>query len=217
MGQLAGSFAIGCFSFYPTKNMTTGEGGMLTTNDDELAHKVKALLAHGIDKSTYEREDKEKSWFRSASRIGYNFRMSNILAAIGVEQLKKLPDMNQKRQDISARLTKALDEIPEIQTPVERPENKHVYQMYTIRIQEGIDRDAFVRGLNEKGVGASIHFYPPVHHMKPYQGDQYRKDDLSVTEQVILEIVTLPMYPQMSDDDLGYMVDSIREIITALG
>jgi len=217
MGQLAGSFAIGCFSFYPTKNMTTGEGGMLTTNDDELAHKVKALLAHGIDKSTYEREDKEKSWFRSASRIGYNFRMSNILAAIGVEQLKKLPDMNQKRRDISARLTKILDEIPEIQTPVERPENKHVYQMYTIRIQEGIDRDAFVRGLNEKGVGASIHFYPPVHHMKPYQGDQYRKDDLSVTEQVILEIVTLPMYPQMLDDDLGYMVDSIRETITALG
>ena len=216
-GQLAGSFAIGCFSFYPTKNLTTGEGGMLTTNDDELAHKVKALLAHGIDKSTYEREDKEKSWFRSASRIGYNFRMSNILAAIGVEQLKKLPDMNQKRRDISARLTKALDEIPEIQTPVVRPENKHVYQMYTIRIQESIDRDAFVRGLNEKGVGASIHFYPPVHHMKPYQGDQYRKDDLSVTEQVILEIVTLPMYPQMSDDDLGYMVDSIRETITALG
>ena len=216
-GQLAGSFAIGCFSFYPTKNLTTGEGGMLTTNDDELAHKVKALLAHGIDKSTYEREDKEKSWFRSASRIGYNFRMSNILAAIGVEQLKKLPDMNQKRRDISARLTKALDEIPEITTPVERPENKHVYQMYTIRIQEGIDRDAFVRGLNEKGVGASIHFYPPVHHMKPYQGDQYRKDDLTVTEKVILEIVTLPMYPQMSDDDLGYMVDSIRETITALG
>jgi len=216
-GQLAGSFAIGCFSFYPTKNLTTGEGGMLTTNDDELAHKVKALLAHGIDKSTYEREDKEKSWFRSASRIGYNFRMSNILAAIGVEQLKKLPDMNQKRRDISARLTKALDEIPEITTPVERPENKHVYQMYTIRIQEGIDRDAFVRGLNEKGVGASIHFYPPVHHMKPYQGDQYRKDDLSVTEQVILEIVTLPMYPQMSDDDLGYLADSIREVITDLG
>jgi len=216
-GQLAGSFAIGCFSFYPTKNLTTGEGGMLTTNDDELAHKVKALLAHGIDKSTYEREDKDKSWFRSASRIGYNFRMSNILAAIGVEQLKKLPEMNQKRRDISARLTKALEDIPEIKTPVERPENKHVYQMYTIRIQEGIDRDAFVRGLNEKGVGASIHFYPPVHQMKPYMGDQYRKDDLSVTEQVILEIVTLPMYPQMSDDDLGYMVDSIREIITALG
>jgi perosamine synthetase len=215
-GQLTGSFAIGCFSFYPTKNLTTGEGGMLTTNDDELAHKVKALLAHGIDKSTYEREDQEKSWFRSASRIGYNFRMSNILAAIGVEQLKKLPEMNQKRREISAQLTKALDDIPAIQTPVERPENKHVYQMYTIRIQEGIDRDQFVRELNEKGIGASIHFYPPVHHMKPYLGDQYRRDDLSVTERVVQEIVTLPMYPQMSEDDLGYMVESIQESITAL-
>lgn len=215
-GQLTGSFATGCFSFYPTKNLTTGEGGMLTTNDTELAHKVKALLAHGIDKSTYEREDQEKSWFRSASRIGYNFRMSNILAAIGVEQLKKLPEMNQKRRDISAQLTKALNEIPAIQTPVERPGNKHVYQMYTIRIREDIDRDEFVRSLNGKGIGASIHFYPPVHHMKPYQGDQYRRDDLSVTEQVIQEIVTLPMYPQMSEDDLKYMVESIHESITAL-
>ena len=215
-GRMTGSFDVGCFSFYPTKNMTTGEGGMLTTNDDELAHKVKALLAHGIDKSTYEREDKEKSWFRSATRVGYNFRMSNILAAIGVEQLKKLPDMNQMRRERAAQLTEALTEIPEIKTPVERPENKHVYQMYTIRIHEGVNRDAFVRGLNEKGIGASIHFYPPVHHMKPYLGDQYRRDDLSVTEQVIQEIVTLPMYPQMSDADLAYMVDSIQETISAL-
>ena len=112
-GQLTGTFDMGCFSFYPTKNLTTGEGGMLTTNDDHLAVKVKSLLAHGIDKSTYEREDKEKAWYRSASRIGYNFRMSNILAAIGVEQLKKLPDMNRMRRDLSHQLTEALAEIPE--------------------------------------------------------------------------------------------------------
>ena len=122
-----------------------------------------------------------------------------------------------KINEIIDYLNNELKDVKGIEIPFEAEHCKHVYQMYTIRIQEGIDRDAFVRGLNEKGVGASIHFYPPVHHMKPYQGDQYRKDDLSVTEQVILEIVTLPMYPQMSDDDLGYMVDSIRETITALG
>ncbi len=215
-GRLTGTFDIGCFSFYPTKNLTTGEGGMLTTNDDQLAFKVKALLAHGIDKSTYEREDKEKAWYRSASRIGYNFRMSNILAAIGVEQLKKLPEMNRMRRDLAARLTEALAEIPEVLAPVERPENKHVYQMYTVRVKEGLDRDEFVRNLNKKGIGASIHFFPPVHHMPPYSGEEFKRDDLPVTEEIIREIVTLPMYPQMAADDLAYMIDSIQDTVSEL-
>ena len=215
-GRLTGTFDTGCFSFYPTKNLTTGEGGMLTTNDDQLALKIKALLAHGIDKSTYEREDKDKAWYRSASRIGYNFRMSNILAAIGVEQLKKLPEMNRMRRNVASRLTEALAEIPEVEAPIERPENKHVYQMYTVRIKEGLDRDEFVRSLNKKGIGASIHFFPPVHHMTPYLGQDFRRDDLSVTEEVIREIITLPMYPQMTSDDLAYMVDSIRNTASEL-
>lgn len=214
-GRLTGTFAVGCFSFYPTKNLTTGEGGMLTTDNDDLAAKVKALLAHGIDKSTYEREDAEKSWFRSASLVGYNFRMSNILAAIGVEQLKKLDEMNQLRRDRAARLTAALAEIPEITPPVEKPGNTHVYQMYTVRVAEGLDRDGFVRGLNQRGVGASIHFFPPVHHMKPYR-EGYRMDDLAVTERVIREIVTLPMYPQLSWEDLDAMVDAVKETLAEI-
>ena len=215
-GQLTGTFGVGCFSFYPTKNLTTGEGGMLTTNDDQLAGRVKSLLAHGIDKSTYEREDTEKAWYRSASRVGYNFRMSNILAAIGVEQLKKLDQMNLMRREVADRLTAALADIPEITPPVERPENKHVYQMYTVRLAEGLDRDAFVRSLNDKGVGASIHFFPPIHHMKPYKDGKYRQDDLPVTEKVIQEIVTLPMYPQMSEEELNYLIESIKNSLLEL-
>ncbi len=214
--RLTGTFGVGCFSFYPTKNMTTGEGGMLTTNDDQLAHKVKALLAHGIDKTTYEREDKEKSWFRSASRIGYNFRLSNILAAIGVEQLKKLDVMNAKRRSLAILLTQGLSEIQEITPPSEKPGNKHVYQMYTVRVNQNLDRDQFVRSLNGKGIGASVHFYPPVHHMAPYQGDNYRRDGLEITEKVIREIVTLPMYPSMMDDDIHYIVQSIKEVLFEL-
>lgn len=215
-GKMAGSFGVGCFSFYPTKNLTTGEGGMLTTDNDDLAGKVKALLAHGIDKSTYEREAKEKSWFRAASLIGYNFRMSNILAAIGVEQLKKLPEMNRKRQVNSDTLTKGLSSIPGVQVPTEKPENKHVYQMYTIRVNPDI-RDDFVRQLNSRDIGASIHFFPPVHEMVPYRGPEFRKDDLPVTEKVIREIVTLPMYPQMEEEDISYLVDSVKETLLNLG
>ena len=215
-GKMTGTFGVGCFSFYPTKNLTTGEGGMLTTDDDDLARKVKALMAHGIDKTTYERESKEKAWFRAASLIGYNFRMSNILAAIGVEQLKKLPEMNLKRQVNSTKLTLGLSSIPGVQVPIEKPENKHVYQMYTIRVNPEI-RDEFVRQLISKGIGASIHFFPPVHQMVPYKGPEFRKDDLPVTEKVIREIVTLPMYPQLVDDDITYLVDSVRETLTNLG
>jgi perosamine synthetase len=211
-----GTFGVGCFSFYPTKNLTTGEGGILTTNDSELAQKVKALLAHGIDKTTYEREDKEKSWYRSATYIGYNFRMSNLLAAIGVEQMKKLPEMNQRRREIAAVFNAALAGIDELAAPVELPENKHVYQMYTVRVKGGLNRDDFVRELNQEGVGASVHFYPPVHHMKPYAGDQYRRGDLSVTEKVIDEIVTLPMYPQMKKDEIEYLIESIEKVIQRL-
>ncbi len=215
-GQKTGTFGVGCFSFYPTKNMTTGEGGILTTNDDALAQKVKALLAHGIDKTTYERENREKSWYRSASYIGYNFRMSNILAAIGVEQLKKLEEMNDRRRQLASEISDSLADISEISLPVERPENKHVYQMYTIRVKGGINRDSFVKRLNEKGIGASVHFYPPIHLMTPYKDGRYRKGDLSVTEKVMGEIVTLPMYPQMEAEDVRYMVESVRGTILEL-
>ena len=211
--QKTGTFGVGCFSFYPTKNLTTGEGGILTTNDEELAQKVKALLGHGIDKTTYEREDKEKSWYRSATYVGYNFRLSNILAAIGVEQMKKLPEMNQRRRKIAAVLNDGLADIEDLVPPVEKPENKHVYQMYTVRVRAGLDRDDFVRSLNEIGVGASVHFYPPVHKMKPYAGNKYRRGDLSVTERVMDEIVTLPMYPQMTEEELNYLIESVKKVI----
>ena len=215
-GQMAGTFGVGCFSFYPTKNMTTGEGGLLTTDDDKLAQKIKALLAHGIDKTTYEREDKEKSWYRSASYVGYNFRMSNILAALGVEQLKKLQDMNARRRDLAAEFSSRMADISEIKLPVEKPENEHVYQMYTIRLAGSLDRDVFVKSLNDKGVGASVHFYPPVHMMPPYRGDRYKRGDLSVTEKVMNEIVTLPLYPQMEEEDVTYLVKAVRETVREL-
>ena len=93
-GNQAGSYDIGCFSFFPTKNITTGEGGMLTTNDDDLADHIRSLCAHGIDSTTFKREKEARPWIRIASRLGYNFRMNNLLAAIGVEQMKKLENIN---------------------------------------------------------------------------------------------------------------------------
>lgn len=215
-GKKTGSFAVGCFSFFPTKNITTGEGGMLTTDDEKLAEKVRALLGHGISSTTFKREKAERPWFRSASYAGYNFRMSNILAAIGVEQMKKLDLMNQKRREHAAYLNDALKDINEISLPVEIDSRKHVYQMYTIKV-ENIDRDRFVKELRKKGIYASVHFDPPV-HLQPYYMENYLLPDgsLPVTTLVCSRIVTLPMYPGLTQSDLDHIADVIRNCLGSM-
>src|SRR3989344_1758997 len=136
-----GSFGIGCFSFFPTKNLTTGEGGMITSNDDEFIERVKLLIAHGAVK------DKERNWYRDSVIPAYNFRMSNLNAAIGVEQLKKLDLMNEKRREHADYYNKNI-KIEEIDLPVEASRCRHVYQMYVIKVDEKI-RDKLVNYLRE--------------------------------------------------------------------
>lgn len=206
-----GSFATGCFSFYPVKNMTTGEGGMLTTDNEKLAETTKALRAHGIESSTFEREKKTKPWQRAATYAGYNFRMPDILAAIGLVQLKKLDKMNEMRIKNAKYLNKNID-FDEIEKPEEAKKAKHVYQMYTIKVNN-IDRTEFVLKLREKGIGASVHFDPPVHLQPYYMKMGYKKGDFPVTEKVSANIVTLPMYPQMKKEQLDYVIQNIGEVI----
>lgn len=203
-GKKTGSFATACFSFFPTKNITTGEGGMLTTNDDILAEKVRALKGHGILTTAS---------LRSADYAGYNFRMSNILAAIGVEQLKRIEELNARRREHAAYLTEKLSKIPEIQTPVERKFNKHVYQMYTIKVGEEINRDEVVKGLRKAGIGASVHFDPPVHLQPFYKKAGHTGKELPVTEKVAKTIITLPMYPQLKIKELDYIINQVQKII----
>ena len=123
---------------------------MITTNDDKLAQMARALISHGIDSSTYEREKHEMPWFRSAVMPGYNCRMSNVLAALGVEQMKKLRTMNQARRDNALYLVNGLKDIDHIEMPVEAENCVHTYQMFTIKLDKYIDRDTFVKTLNKK-------------------------------------------------------------------
>ncbi|MCA9060526.1 MAG: DegT/DnrJ/EryC1/StrS family aminotransferase [Planctomycetaceae bacterium] len=221
-GQKTGSFGHGCFSFFPTKNMTVGEGGMLTTNDDDLARRARALLGHGVDQTTYQREKQINPWFRSASTIGYNFRLSNILAAIGVEQLKKLDDMNQRRRTIAAHYRQRLAEVDGVTIQAEPAECTHVYQMFVIRIADDRNRDEVVRELNRRGIGASVHFSPSVHQMTPYEKTTALQILLPVTEAVADSCITLPMYPTLSIDDADRVCDELTSVLsqqpaTALG
>jgi dTDP-4-amino-4,6-dideoxygalactose transaminase len=203
-GKQTGRWGIGCWSFYPTKNITTGEGGMLTTTDGALADKARALAGHGVASSTWAREKKEKPWLRAATYAGFNFRMSNLQAALGVVQLRKLDRMNEARRRHAAQYNALLDQRF-FDLPVEAPGRKHVYQMYTIKLKKG-DRTKFLAELRGQGIGATVHFDPPV-HTQPFYAEAYNSAKLAlpVTNKVAEGIVTLPIYPGMSEDDVSFV------------
>tara|TARA_B100001123_G_scaffold445373_1_gene596770 strand:- start:1043 stop:2167 length:1125 start_codon:yes stop_codon:yes gene_type:complete len=212
-GKQAGSFGTGCFSFFPTKNITVGEGGMLTTNDSEIANRVKCVMAHGINKTAPEQQSKNKPWRRIASDIGYNFRLTNFQAAMGVVQMDKLESMNSKRIKNAELYNGLLSEKDNIITPVVVPGNKHVYQMYTIRLKNPELRDSLVLHLKSIGIEASVHFDPPLHQMEPYRNGEYIRADLSVTDNVCESIVTLPMYPQLGQQEIEFICEAILDYL----
>lgn len=212
-GKKSGNWGIGCFSFFPTKNITTGEGGMFTTNNDTLAEKVRAYTGHGIVKSTFERIKTQKPWFRAASYPGYNFRMSNILAAIGVEQMKKIDRMNDKRRERSFQLLDELEDAEGITTPFIDKNSHHVFQMFTIRVESRL-RDGLVHYLKEKGIESSVHFDPPVHKHPFYE--KYADTTLMNTEEVSNSILTLPMYPEITREEISYISETLKTWCTSI-
>jgi len=188
---------MGCFSFYPTKNMTTSEGGMITTNNKELAEKARMLRAHGESKRY------------KHSILGYNFRMTDISAAIGLAQLKKIDTFNQKRIDNANYLTKELDDINGITAPKTLNRVKHVYHQYTIKIESG-NRDEWVKFINENGIGTGIHYPIPIYKQELYLELGYDYE-LEETEKAANSVISLPVHPSLSKDDLATIVKVLKE------
>tara|TARA_B100001027_G_scaffold44530_1_gene28846 strand:+ start:2061 stop:3182 length:1122 start_codon:yes stop_codon:yes gene_type:complete len=211
--QKSGSFGVGCFSFFPTKNITTGEGGMLTTNDDGINRKIRALIAHGIHSSTFSRENSKEPWLRSADYAGHNFRMPNPLAALGYQQLLRLDEMNANRQKIAKYYNKTLSDINSLITPYCHPDVEHVYQMYTIEVPEE-KRDSLVNYLKNNGIGASVHFAPPVHLQSFYKNLGYKEGILPVTEALSKRLITLPIYSQMRIEDAEFVSKKITNFMS---
>ena len=205
--NVAGGYDVGCFSFFPTKNVVTGEGGMLTTNDEEVARKAKALCGHGIDSTTFARERQEKPWVRIASMAGFNFRMSNVLAAIGVEQMKKLSKFNEARSKLAERYCQRLATVENVELQSIPSQFESSWQMFTILVPSRC-RDQVLKSLRDNGVYASVHFAPPVHLQPPYRS--LKRGPLEVTEHVASEIITLPMYAGMKLSDVDRVCDLIE-------
>lgn len=192
-GKKAGSFGTGAFSFYPTKNMTTSEGGILTTNNEEVAERARMIRAHG-SKQRYLHE-----------MLGYNLRMTNISAAIGLAQLKKLPDFISKRQHNARLLTEKLSEIPGIQCPVVKENCNHSFHQYTIRTQ---NRDELSEYLKQQGIGTGIYYPLPIHR-QPYFKELGYNDSLLVTEKASREVLSLPVHPGVTDEDIDTICNAI--------
>ena len=190
-----GSFAVGCFSFYPTKNMTTAEGGMITTDDNNVYEKCLAIRQHGMRERYYHDE------------IGYNFRMTDLQAAIGLVQLGKLERFNEQRISNARYLTAHLYGAV---APLVTEECKHVFHQYTVRIING-RRDTVLHGLRQCGITAGIYYPVPVHRQKLYKDLGY-DDKLPEAELASKEVLSLPVHPGLSQTDLDTIVGAFNEL-----
>jgi dTDP-4-amino-4,6-dideoxygalactose transaminase len=200
-GEKVGSFGTGTFSLYPTKNITSGEGGMITTNDPLIDEKCRVLRQHGMRKRYYHDE------------LGYNFRMTDVHAAIGLAQLKKLDKFNAQRRANAKFLSENLKGVtvpyvPEGQT--------HVFHQYTIRVSGG-KRDALRTYLNDHGVGSEVYYPVPIHQQSFYVSDLGYKDKLPETEKAAQEVLSLPVHPALSSADLETIVSTVNEFMEKNG
>lgn len=198
-GKKVGSFGTGCFSFYPTKNMTTGEGGMITTDDKEIAEKARMIRNQGQTKS-YIHE-----------MLGYNYRMTDLAAAIGLCQLRKLDEFNDKRIKNAKFLTEEIKKIEGLIPPKIIPNVKHVFHQYTIRVTEdfGTSRDELKKRLGERGIDARVYYPIPIHKQPLYKKLGFH-DELSISEKVANEVLSLPVHPALVKEDLKKIVKALK-------
>ena len=221
-GEMIGSFAsefpvplLSCFSFYATKNMTTSEGGMLTGTSD-LLEKARMWGLHGMSRDAWKRYGSDGSWRYDVVSPGFKYNMTDIQAAIGLHQLRKLPEFHRRRQEIVGRYDRAFREFEELETPIERDWAGHAWHLYVLRLNLDrlrISRDEFVTGLCRRNIGTSVHFIPV--HLFTYYRDryQYSPKDFPVAFSEFQRIVSLPCSPRMSDDDVEDVIDAVRSVL----
>lgn len=203
-GVRSGNFGdVAAYSLYATKNIATGEGGMIVTNDDEVARKVKMFRHHGQDEAVrYEYLE-----------VGHNFRMTDVLSAIGVEQMKKVDMITEKRRSNAKFLDEGLKGIKGLITPIEMEGNKHVYHQYTIRIMEefGHTRDELMEFLKANEIGSGIYYPKPLHLHTHFREMGYKEGDFPVAERIAKEVLSLPVNPLLNQEDLELIIENILE------
>jgi len=207
---------ITCFSFYATKTITTGEGGMATTENPEWAERMRMMSLHGISHDAWKRYTKEGSWYYEILYPGFKYNLTDIAAAIGIEQLKKCDEFWQARQRIAMNYAKAFADLQEIQVPMCRNDVQHAWHLFVIQLnlqRLKIDRNQFIEALRENEIGTSVHFIPL--HLHPYYRDKlgYKPDDFPNASAAFERIVSLPIYPKMTEGNVRDVIVAVRKLI----
>jgi len=225
-GRLIGSAVAGlqlptisrrltAFSFYATKNLTTAEGGMLT-GDPDLIEQAHLWSLHGMSRDAYARYSAEGSWYYEVVLPGYKCNMTDIQAALGLQQLRKLAGFQARRRAIVQQYEAALAALPELQVPVERAEAEHAWHIYALRLnleRLTIDRARFIEELKQRNIGTSVHFIPI--HLQPYYRDKYgwRPEDFPIAYHEYRRLISLPLYPRLSGQDVADVIEAVRDVV----
>lgn len=207
---------ISCYSFYANKPITTGEGGMATTDNEEYADRMRIMSLHGISRDAWKRFTTEGSWYYEIIAPGYKYNLTDIASAIGIHQLRKAKAFEAERIELASRYGENLGDVEEIELPRIQPDRIHAWHLYVIRLKLDrltIDRDRFISELHKRGVGTSVHWLPL--HMHPYYRETYGylPEDYPVACSLYPEIISLPIYPGMTAADVVYVCYAIRDVI----
>lgn len=212
-GRMIGAISdVTCFSFYATKSMTTGEGGMICTDDDALADRCRIMSLHGISRDAWKRYMADGSWYYEIVAPGYKYNLTDLAAGLGLAQLRKVEMMWARRREIARRYDEAFGGLPELKVPGGDPANQHAWHLYMLRLHLDrlrIDRAGFMAELKAGQIGASVHFIPL--HVHPYYRDTYgyRPEDFPVAWREYQREVSLPIYSRMSDQDVTDVIDTV--------
>ena len=218
-GRMIGSISdFTAFSFYVTKTLATGEGGMLTTSNPEHAERIAIMTLHGISRDAWKRYSAEGSWYYEVLQAGYKYNMTDIAAAIGLHQLARSDWLLERRRAIAQRYTEAFSRWPELETPPDPAHVEHAWHLYMLRLhpeQLTITRDEFIQALTKANIGSSVHFIPL--HLHPFYRDTYQlvAEDFPAALHAYRRAVSLPLYPGMTDEDIEDVIAAVEKIIGA--
>ena len=216
-GKMVGGIAdCTCFSFYATKSITTGEGGMVTTDNAEWAARVRMMSLHGLSRDAWNRYSAEGSWYYEILSPGFKYNLTDIAAALGLAQLKKCDRFWKTRERYATLYHEGFRDLPEIICPQAASHVQHAWHLYVIQLDLDrlrIGRNEFIHRLQQAGIGCSVHFIPL--HLHPYYRDMYgyRPNDLPVSNMVFQRILSLPLYSKMTEADIDRVIDTVRNLV----
>ena len=219
-GKMIGTLSdITVYSFYATKTISTGEGGMVVSNNDDYIKRMKVMRLHGINRDVFDRYTSDQpSWFYEVVEPGYKYNMTDIAASMGIQQLKKAWSFQQRREEIAMQYNEAFSDLPLRLPYVAYPQDTHAWHLYVIQLglkpienTSGEERNKFIKQMLNKGIGTSVHFIPL--HLHPYWRDRYgyKSNDYPIALNVFNHAVSLPMYPKMTDNDVVRVINAVYE------